>query len=222
LKKPSLLASLRRDEPRAVMTVWTLTLAEFRRELGSRAPTPGGGSAACVCGSVGLGLVVMALEISRPAQGDPSAELAELLERAATLELEIQRHADRDVEAFSAYMRALKLPRSSSAEQAARALAVSVAAQGAADAPLAAGRDLLAALQLAARAGGSVKPSLKSDVLGGADLLLGAVSALLRNVDVNLPSVGDAKVSGRLLNERRRLQHEALVAHARVTQAFEP
>jgi methenyltetrahydrofolate cyclohydrolase len=203
------------------MTLWTLTLADFRRELGSRAPTPGGGSAACVCGSIGLGLVVMALELSRPAKGEPSAELVQLLERSTALDAEIQRHADRDVEAFSAYMRALKLPRASLAEQAARGLALSVAAQAAAEAPLAAGRDLLAALQLAARAGVLVKPSLASDVLGGVDLLLGAVSALLRNVDINLPAVNEAKVRERLKNERRRLQTEALVAHARVTQAFE-
>jgi formiminotetrahydrofolate cyclodeaminase len=203
------------------MTLWNLTLADFRRELGSRAPTPGGGSAACVCGSVGLGLVVMALEISRPAKSEPSPELLRLIERSSALDVELQRHADRDVEAFSAYMRALKLPRASSAEQAARALALSVAAQAAAEAPLGAGRDLLAALQLAARTSSLIKPSLKSDVLGGADLLLGAVSALLRSVDVNLPSIHDAKVAERLRNERRRLQAEALVAHARVTQAFE-
>lgn len=209
------------DARRGPMTLWTMTLADFRRELGSRAPTPGGGSASCVCGSFGLGLVLMALEISRPAQGEPSAELVQLLERGAALDAELQRHADRDVEVFGAYMQALKLPRSTGAEQAARALALSVAAQAAAEAPLAAGRDLLAALQLAARAGASVKPSLKSDVLGGADLLLGAVSALLRNVDINLPSVKDGKVVERLTNERRRQQTEALVAHARVTQAFE-
>jgi formiminotetrahydrofolate cyclodeaminase len=203
------------------MTLWTLTLADFRRELGSRSATPGGGSAACVCGSFGLGLVLMALEISRPAQGEASAELLQLLERGAALDVELQRHADRDVEAFSAYMRALKLPRASNAEQAARSLALSVAAQAAAEAPLAAGRDLLAALHLGARAGAAVKPSLASDVLGGADLLLGAVSALLRNVDINLPAVKDPKVSERLKNERRRLQTEALVAHARITQAFE-
>src|SRR5688572_22738804 len=152
------------------MTLWSMTLSDFRRELGSRASTPGGGSASCVCGSFGLGLVVMALEISRPAQGEASAELSELLQRGAALDAEIQRHADHDVEVFTAYMRALKLPRSTSAEQAARSLAVSVAAQAAAEAPLAAGRDLLAALQLAARAGGSVKTALKSDVLGRADL----------------------------------------------------
>jgi formiminotetrahydrofolate cyclodeaminase len=202
------------------MTLWSMTLSDFRRELGSRSSTPGGGSASCVCGSFGLGLVVMALEISKPAQGEPSAELTQLIERGAALDAELQRHADRDVEAFTAYMRALKLPRSTEAEQAARTLALSVAAQAAAEAPLAAGRDLLAALQLAARAGASVKPSLKSDVLGGADLLLGAISALLHNVDINLPSVKDAKIVERLRNERRRLQTEALVAHARVTQAF--
>lgn len=214
------------------MTLWDLSLKDFRSELGSSAPTPGGGSTAAVCGSFGLGLVVMALEISRPRAapgaegGNVEASAGEgpdaLLERARTLEQRIETHADRDVRVFEEYMRALKLPRATDEEREARAQAMAVAARVAAEAPIAAGRDLLAALELGLQACPLVKRSVASDVLGGADLLLGALSALLRNVDINLSALSDQSVREALRSDRHGLQTRAIAVHARICDALRP
>ena len=45
-------------------TLWGAGLAEFRDATASAEPTPGGGSVAGVSATLGLGLVIMALEIS--------------------------------------------------------------------------------------------------------------------------------------------------------------
>ena len=99
-------------------------------------------------------------------------------------------------------MTAAALPRASEDEKAARKAALAVAALAAAEAPLAAGRDMVRALELGVRLARLTKKSVASDVLGGSDLLSGAVLAALRNVDVNLPAIA-------LEAERKRLASEA-------------
>jgi formiminotetrahydrofolate cyclodeaminase len=204
------------------MTLWALTLRDFQRELASRAATPGGGAAACVSGALGLGLVSMALEISAPAAPaavstpGPGRVLAEVLAEVRALGSELQAHADRDVVAFNQYMGALKLPRATPNERAARELALGEAALAAARAPLEAARDLVRALELGLEASPLVKATLASDVLGGADLLAGAVAAVLRNVDINLPSVADVTLRAHLAAERRALSQAARATYASI------
>ena len=185
------------------MSLWALTLEQFRERTASRAPTPGGGSVAAVTGSFAAGLVVMAGEISR-ASAD-SEPLAALVADGRRLVAELAAHADADVAAFEGYMAALALPRASDAEKAARKQAMARAAVAASEAPLAAATTMAEVLALAARAEPLVKPSVLSDVLAGADLIRGALPAALRNVDVNLPFVGDDETRRRLAERRDQL-----------------
>jgi len=189
------------------MTLWNKTLAEFREQVASHAPTPGGGSVACVCAVFGVGLLAMSLEITRRASGD--AALDGILAEARELSLRLAGHADRDVAVFQAYMAAVALPRASDEDKRVRKAALGVAALGAAEAPLAAAGDMLAALELAERAAQVVKPNVASDVLGGADLLSGSIAAVLRNVDVNLPSIADQDERDRVQKAREDLAHHA-------------
>jgi len=188
---------------RRSMSLWALPLEEFRERTASRAPTPGGGSVAAVTGSLAAGLVVMAAEISR-ASAD-SEPLAALVADGRRLVAELAAHADADVAAFEGYMAALGLPRASDAEKAARKQAMARAAVAASEAPLAAAATMAEVLALAARAEPLVKPSVLSDVLAGADLIRGALPAALRNVDVNLPFVGDDETRRRLAERRDQL-----------------
>lgn len=189
------------------MTLWDATLAEFREQVGSSAPTPGGGSVACVCAAFGVGLLVMSLEITRRAAGD--AALDGMLAEGRELSRRLVAHADRDVAVFQAYMAALGLPRASEDEKRARKAALSAAALAAAEAPLAAAGDMLAALELAENAALVVKPNIASDVLGGADLLGGSIAAVLRNVDVNVGSIADEGQRDRVRRAREALAHRA-------------
>jgi formiminotetrahydrofolate cyclodeaminase len=189
-------------------TLWELRLDELREQVASKSPTPGGGSVACICATLATGLLVMAAEITRAsatASTDPRA-LDDVLTEGRRLVAALAAHADHDVVAFTGYMAALALPRGSDEEKAARKQALAAAALAASEAPLAAGRAMTEALALGRRAAKVVKQQVQSDILAGIDLLHGALDAVLRNVDINLPYVADEETRQRLSEARDQLR----------------
>lgn len=195
-------------------SLWELTAAELLARTASARPTPGGGSVAALTGALGLGLVVMALEITA-GRKDALPGLDELCSHCRELLDRLRAHPDRDVAAFEGYMAALGLPKSSEGEKAARRVALQEAARTASEAPLAAARDLLAALILSQRAAGLAHRNVVSDVGAGAELLLGALRASLLNVDVNAGSLSPEEAA-RLLAARLDLQRRAEAVHQAV------
>jgi formiminotetrahydrofolate cyclodeaminase len=185
------------------MSLWQLAGSELRDRTASGEPTPGGGSVACVCATLAVGLMIMALEITlKGASEDDAVQARSALHSARELLERLSRHADHDVAAFRSYMSALALPKASAAEKAAREEAKQHAAIEAARAPLAAADDMLAALRQCVAAAALTKPHVKSDVLAGADLLHGAIEAALRTVDSNLPHINDRDAAQTLTRRR--------------------
>jgi formiminotetrahydrofolate cyclodeaminase len=122
-------------------TLWSANLAEFREAAASAEPTPGGGSVAGVSATLGLGLVIMALEISSRRKDAVRPEDAlGVIETARTLMGALSGDADEDIRAFRAYMAALKLPKLSDDERARRKEALQAASHRATKAPLLAAR----------------------------------------------------------------------------------
>jgi methenyltetrahydrofolate cyclohydrolase len=202
------------------MTLWNATLADFRERVASFSPTPGGGAVASVCATFGLGLVVMALEITHRKAGDGA--VAETLGKARDLLAKLAAHADRDVAVFQRYMEALALPRSTEAEKNARRTALAERALAAAQAPIDAAEDMLRALSVAETATRLAKKEVASDVLGGADLLVGSIAAALRNVDINLAALASDELRDSVRTAREEIARRAIEAHARIRAAFEP
>jgi formiminotetrahydrofolate cyclodeaminase len=200
------------------MTLWNATLADFRERIASVSPTPGGGSVASVCATFGLGLLVMALEITRLKLNDVA--LTETVGEARDLLVKLAAHADRDVAVFQRYMEALALPRSTDAEKNARRTALAERALAAAEAPLEAAGDMLRALSIAERSTRLAKAELASDVLGGADVLVGSIAAVLRNVDINLAALASDELRDRVRAQREEIARRAAEEHARVRAAY--
>lgn len=202
------------------MSLWTSTAADLLARTASADPTPGGGSVACIAGAFGAGLVAMALEITAKSSGGDRAEEIEATRgQLHALIAALQRHADRDVEVFEAYMAALALPRADPAAAQARKVAIAEAALAATDAPLAAAADLVQVLEAAVAGRRLAKRQVASDVLAGADLVRGAVHAVLRNVDINLPAIADRAAANERELHRGRLATRADELHTTVTSA---
>ncbi|WP_052326633.1 cyclodeaminase/cyclohydrolase family protein [Deinococcus peraridilitoris] len=165
---------------------------------------------AAISGALGLGLVIMALEVSLRRK-NADAALPRVLDNARELLTLLARDADEDVAVFEQFMAALALPKSSEAEQHRRA-ALREAALAASRSPLAAAGRLVTALELAEQSAPLVARSIVSDVGAGAALLGGALRATLLSVDINLGQVDE--------DQRRALAgaREALAVRAQALE----
>lgn len=202
-----------------------LKLGAFVDRLASAEPIPGGGSASAVAASLGAALVAMVASLS---EGRPKyAEHAELHAWAGAdcreLAARLLDLADEDAAAYGRFAAAMKLPRETDADRAARAAAITAAARAAAEVPL---RCVEACLEVVTRAealAGRCNVNAASDLHVATLLGEAAARGAAANVHVNLPSVGDpgwaaatgARVDA-LLDEVVRVAHatRAVVASA--------
>lgn len=193
-------------------SVWDWGLAEFRDRAASDDPTPGGGSAAMVGAAIGLGLVQMALRVTAR-KAEDSSEMSPLIESGDRLMAELSQHADSDIAVFEVYMAALKLPRDTDEQKAARRTAMADAALAATEVPLNAAQTVLEALDVARQAAAIADRGILSDVGAGGALLNGAATAVLYNVDINLKSVKDAEAAADFAKSRTHLADAAEIRH---------
>lgn len=187
-------------------SVWSWTLADFRDRTAAASPTPSGGSVACVCATFGLGLVLMGLEITRKGSNEEQAAALDLLLRSGRELLpRLSAHADHDIAAFQEFMQALSLPKGTAEEKAVRREQMQKTLAAATESPLAAGRDIAAALDIARQAEGHCKLQVRGDIVAGAELLSGSLAAGLHSVDSNLPGLTDLPLRERFRKERAAL-----------------
>ncbi|MDW5377683.1 cyclodeaminase/cyclohydrolase family protein [Halomonas sp. HP20-15] len=187
-------------------SIWAMTLGDFRDAVESRS-TPGCGAAAAASAGMGLALVLKGLRITDGKH--PDVERGELIARGDARLAELGRYADEDVEAFDAYLAAVKRPQDSDVERRARERAIQAAAERANRVPLATARSCLEALRLSVEALTRTADNLRSDTLAGGLMLHAALSSVLINVDANLASLHDAAERESMAAERHALQRDA-------------
>jgi methenyltetrahydrofolate cyclohydrolase len=204
------------DQPRSFRD---LTIGEFVDELASAAPVPGGGSASAVAASLAAALVSMVAALSR--DRPRYAQHVALHEQSA---IEGRRYAERlllladqDADAYAGYAAAMKLPRETEAEQAARRAAIEAAARVASDVPMETLEMCLGVVSAAESLVGRSNVNASSDL--GVAALLGSAAAhgAAANVLVNLPSVGDDGYAGEMTLRVKRVldnvEELAAIAH---------
>jgi formiminotetrahydrofolate cyclodeaminase len=148
-------------------------------------------------------LVVMGVEVTlRGAEAAKATLLDSLLREGRDILERQSAHADRDLKVFDAFMRARSLPQGSDIEEAVRREKMQRALIAATEVPLAAGRDIVAAVDLSRRVIEICKRQVVGDVAAGADLLAGSFTGMLRSVDANLPGIADGPLRARLEEER--------------------
>jgi formiminotetrahydrofolate cyclodeaminase len=189
-----------------------MAMADLLDAFASNEPYPGGGSAAALAGALGTSLLLMAAGITRTRTGAPE-EAADLAEAAAQLRPvrdSLTALVDADSEAYQAVLAAMRLPKATGDDAAARREAIQVAMRGATETPLDTMRACERALQGAVVVAGNAAPSASADVAVGIELLGAAVRGAGLNVDTNLGSLSDAAFAQRAHEERQALEASSL------------
>ena len=166
-------------------------------ELAGGAPTPGGGSAAALAGTLAAALVAMVarLTVGRKAYGAVDAQTREILAEAEELRGALRRLVDEDAAAYEGVSRAYKIPK----DEAGRAQAIDDALLAAARPPadvVRRGRRLLALAQTIEQIGNQ---NAVSDARVAGMLARTAIDGATENVNANLAGMSDqarAKYSG--------------------------
>ena len=145
------------------------TLASLFTAAASTAPTPGGGSITAVCGYLGVSLLLKSIRVSARKQPDPIYPTLE--DKLLALASQLLSAAQTDSDAFSQYIRAMQLPKSTPAEQAARGQAMHDAGASATESAL----DILdlgnAVLDCAHQLRDRVIPAIRADARACVELV---------------------------------------------------
>ena len=165
-------------------------------ELGSAAPTPGGGAVAALSTATAAALVEMVgnLTIGRAAYAEHEPQVTAVRDEARSLRRRALEQADEDAAAFGALMAAYRLPRGTDDQNNTRRAAVQQATQKAAASaavPLDVAATAAAVINLASQLPGRSNPNVLSDVGVAAVTAAAAIEAAAVNVDVNLATLTD-------------------------------
>jgi methenyltetrahydrofolate cyclohydrolase len=202
----------------------SLSLRAFSDALASDAPTPGGGSAASIAANLAASLVCMVTRLSqdRPRYASFAGTHARALDVAEHARQRFLELADEDSAAYSALVQARGAARAADADVAERAgradheEAVRHAAHEAARVPMLIVRECYALIDQVDRLAGRSNLNAASDLDVAARLLEAAARGAGANVIVNLPAIGDERLSDSMLGELEVRLHEMVSAVARI------
>jgi glutamate formiminotransferase/formiminotetrahydrofolate cyclodeaminase len=197
--------------------------ATFLDELAAGTATPGGGSAAAYCAAMGAALVAMVarLTVGKKKYADVEARMNEIIIEADKLRADLAAGVRRDAAAFDEVMAALRLPKGSDEQQAARAAAIETATHLAAEIPLEVARLAARVLELAAELAQTGNTNAISDA-GSAGAMAGAaIHAAGLNVRINAANVQDQDAARRWQLALAELQERASRASQHLDAAIQ-
>jgi|YelNatPaOPRAMG01_1025707.scaffolds.fasta_scaffold06799_7 glutamate formiminotransferase/formiminotetrahydrofolate cyclodeaminase len=185
----------------------------FVHEVSRDSPAPGGGSVAALAGALGAALASMVanLTVGKPGYEGAFAAMSETAEAAQAAKEALLAAVDEDTRAFNAYMEALRLPKNTPEEKAARKAAMQAGLKQAVAVPLETARTCLKALALAKRAAEEGNRNSVSDAGVGAQMAFAGLKGAILNVLINLGGIDDAPFVDEMKQECARLEGEAAV-----------
>ncbi len=165
----------------------------FLDQLASKAPTPGGGGAAAIMGSMGAALVSMVcnLTIGKEKYADVEEELKSVLDQAEALRIRLTEMIQADVQVFDRVMASYGMPKDTDEQKDARSAEIQEALKAATDVPLEcakASADVIKLSRVVAEKGNlNVISDAGVAVLAG----YGALKSAALNVNINIGGIKD-------------------------------
>lgn len=199
-----------------------MSVSAFVDEVSSDSPAPGGGSVSALAGSLAAALSAMVANLTVGKKGYEAvwASMSKLALRAQAVKAVLERAVDEDTNAFNAVMEAMKLPKASPEEKAARDAALQAGYKSAIEVPLASARACLEALELSLEAASGNRNSASDAGVAALMARAGAHGAAL-NVLINLGSVSDAGYVARMRSDVADIRRNADELCARALAAVE-
>ena len=182
----------------------------FLAELASKAPTPGGGGAAALCGAVGiaLGNMVGNLTLGKRKYAEVQEDIAALNAKAEALRADFLALIDADAEAFEPLSKAYGIPK----DEPARGEVMEAALLAAVQPPLEIMRKCVKALELIADYAAKGSALAISDAGCAAAITRAACEAAALNVFVNTKPMRDREKAGEINREANELLQKCALA----------
>ncbi|HQU32736.1 MAG TPA: glutamate formimidoyltransferase [Thermoanaerobaculaceae bacterium] len=192
-----------------------MTVRAFADELSTDSPAPGGGSVAALAGALGAALAAMVANLSHAKKGFESrhADLERIALRGQALKDTLLAAVDADTTAFDRLLEAMRLPKATPAEQAARDAAIAAATVAAIEVPLGVLEACPETVELCVEAGAIGLQASRSDAGTGAQLARAAAAGAYQNVCINLPGLPDRTQAAALLQRADAAWARAVAAH---------
>ncbi|HWR39731.1 MAG TPA: cyclodeaminase/cyclohydrolase family protein [Patescibacteria group bacterium] len=175
------------------MSLIDYTLKEFVEETASSSPAPGGGSVSALAGSLGAGLLNMALNLTLGKEKYASVQelLAPLLSQTTALHQRLIELVDTDTAAFNSVMAAFKLPKETEEEKASRTASIQAAYRHSAEVPLQVAGLCLEVLRLVQPILENCNPGALSDAGSAVQMAYAGMEGAVLNVKINIIDLKD-------------------------------
>jgi len=183
-----------------------LPLEDFVKELSSKAPTPGGGSASSIVAAFSFSLITKTLEIAN--KKVQSKDIQTMIEKARELIDYFLELADKDTDAFNEVMKAYKLPRENEEERAVRELHIQESLKLASEVPLELLKHIAEHIQFLEESLRYCPNSAISDYITAIGLLEGAFEGGMANVIINLNAIKDRTYNENVRSVLNRLESD--------------
>ncbi|MCD2453189.1 cyclodeaminase/cyclohydrolase family protein [Methylicorpusculum oleiharenae] len=175
----------------------------FLDELASKAPTPGGGSAAAFMGaqSAALTSMVCNLTLGKLKYAAVETDMQQLLEQSEALRLQLTGMIKADVEVFDRLMAAYGLPKESEEQKATRSETIQTQLKEATLVPMACARACASAIKLSRIAAEKGNLGVISDAGVAAMAGYAGLKSAALNVYINAGSLKNKEFADEALNE---------------------
>lgn len=185
-------------------------IIDFVDKLGSKEPTPGGGAAAGVAASMGVGAIVMAMEFSngKPLEENEKDLLTNRINELNEIKEIFKDIIDRDATDFEPLSNAYGMPRETDEEKAARTEAIQEGLITASQPPLDLLNNAKKVFDIAEEVLPLIKKGIISDVGVGVQLLRSAILSSSLNVYINASSLKDEETKNKYIKDTEETLEE--------------
>jgi glutamate formiminotransferase/formiminotetrahydrofolate cyclodeaminase len=189
--KKRIIEYMLQDDSKAPLV--NMSLSAFADETASESMAPGGGSIAAYVGALGVSLGTMVANLSSHKKGwdERWAEFGNWAEKGQELKTALLKMVDEDTNSFNAIIDAMRLPKATDEEKAARALAIEHTTKYAVEVPLKVMQLSLQTFEIIEAMAKIGNPNSVTDAGVGALCARAAVLGAYLNVKVNLGGLKD-------------------------------